>query len=294
MSDCLFVSSIGLREICDIYPDGYTTIDDAIHQVNQKEQTTVILYVRMDDLLEFVYKIHLLEKPIVLVTGDNDQTIPMELIPSDVFDSFIHHDKIIHFFSQNCGIEHPKVTKIPIGMDYHTMRRREMWWGPQEPSKSQEEKMMEIQSKAKPFYERKKQCYSNFHFVDYGNRHGYSRKDVVGEIPRDVIYYEPTPITRVETFQHQCEYAFVVSPFGNGMDCHRTWESLILGCIVIVKKSVLDVLYENLPVLIVDQWTDITQELLEKTVLEYKNKTFDYDRLTLAYWRTNILERVLT
>ena len=33
------------------------------------------------------------------------------------------------------------------------------------------------------------------------------------------------------------QYAFVASPPGNGFDCHRTWEALVLGCIVIVQNS---------------------------------------------------------
>ena len=33
-------------------------------------------------------------------------------------------------------------------------------------------------------------------------------------------------------------YKFALSPEGNGIDCHRTWECLYLGVIPIVKKSV--------------------------------------------------------
>ena len=74
---------------------------------------------------------------------------------------------------------------------------------------------------------------------------------------------------------------------GHGMDCHRTWEALILGCIVIVKKSVLDVLYEDLPVLIVDNWSDITKELLDTTIENFKTKNFNYDKITLEYFEKN-------
>jgi hypothetical protein len=71
---------------------------------------------------------------------------------------------------------------------------------------------------------------------------------------------------------------------GHGMDCHRTWESLMLGTIVIVKKSQLDSLYDGLPVLIVNDWDEITQELLDKTIEEFKNKNFNYERITLKFW----------
>ena len=78
--------------------------------------------------------------------------------------------------------------------------------------------------------------------------------------------------------------AFVLSPHGNGLDCHRTWEALCLGCIPIVKTSPLDSMYNELPVLIVNDWNDITIELLQKTVDEYKGREFRYEKLTLKYW----------
>jgi hypothetical protein len=55
-----------------------------------------------------------------------------------------------------------------------------------------------------------------------------------------------------------------------------------------VKTSVLDRLYEDLPVLIVEEWSDVTNELLAYTIEEFKEKheanEFNYDKLTLKYW----------
>ena len=68
------------------------------------------------------------------------------------------------------------------------------------------------------------------------------------------------------------------------MDCHRTWEALCLGCIPIVKAPNFSKLFENLPVLIVNDWNDVTKELLDKTIKNFKTKTFNYDKLELKYW----------
>ena len=112
----------------------------------------------------------------------------------------------------------------------------------------------------------------------------YDRKEAFDNIPKELIYYETTKINRNLSWKNQIEHAFVVSPQGNGYDCHRTWEALILGCIPIVKKSAIDVLYEDLPVLIVNEWKDVTAELLHDTVECYKNKVFNFDKLHLKYW----------
>lgn len=98
------------------------------------------------------------------------------------------------------------------------------------------------------------------------------------------FYYQPNQIKRSDSYLDMTSYSFVVSPFGHGFDCIRTFEALCLGCIVIMKKSFLDIIYEDLPVVLVDEWYDINKELLEKTLVEFKNKSFNYNKLKMEYW----------
>jgi hypothetical protein len=86
-------------------------------------------------------------------------------------------------------------------------------------------------------------------------------------------------------------YKFVISPHGTGLDCYRTWEALMLGCIPIVKKSCLDVLYEGLPVLIVDDWAQVTQEFLEQKYQEMSQQKYHLERLHIDYWIRLIRQR---
>jgi hypothetical protein len=51
--------------------------------------------------------------------------------------------------------------------------------------------------------------------------------------------------------------AFVLSPPGNGADCHRTWEALYLGAVPIVLKKYWPFSHLNLPVLVVEDWSEI-------------------------------------
>ena len=77
---------------------------------------------------------------------------------------------------------------------------------------------------------------------------------------------------------------FVLSPHGVGLDCYRTYEALYLGAYVVVKKSSLDEMYKNLPVLIVDQWSDVTEQLLNDTYHRFIRTDFDFDKLFTKYW----------
>jgi len=118
--------------------------------------------------------------------------------------------------------------------------------------------------------------------------HTQDRHDAKEQIPEECIYYEPKHILRKETYLKQLEYAFVVCPHGNGLDCHRQWEALVLGCIPVVKSSSIDILYDDLPVLIVKEWSDINNELLQSTIDIFKNKQFNYNKLNLEYWISKI------
>jgi hypothetical protein len=61
---------------------------------------------------------------------------------------------------------------------------------------------------------------------------------------------------------------FVPSPAGNGLDCHRTWEALYLGCVpVVIKKEFCG--DETWPVLVVDNWQDLAAMKQEELVENY-------------------------
>ena len=72
------------------------------------------------------------------------------------------------------------------------------------------------------------------------------------------------------------------------MDTHRAWEALMVGTIPIMFSTPLDSLFENLPVVIVNDWTTITKEFLEKKYENIHRKTYNFDSLYSAYWK-NVL-----
>jgi hypothetical protein len=91
------------------------------------------------------------------------------------------------------------------------------------------------------------------------------------------------------------ESKFVICPFGHGVDTHRTWEALLVGCYPVVLSSALDQLYTDLPVVIVNNWTEVTAEFLETKykLLEAQGaaKSFKWEKLYFAYW-TDLIRQV--
>lgn len=73
-----------------------------------------------------------------------------------------------------------------------------------------------------------------------------------------------TPTRRLSPSQYRQlvrRSKFVLSPPGNGPDCHRTWESIYLGAIPVVLASAWPFHALDLPVLVVESWTQAHQLL---------------------------------
>ena len=281
---CDIVCSRGILKSCDIKSNTpYSSITYLYDYDFSKLENGSTVYICGNAIRDFVKHSNTIEKKIILVSGDCDETIPDDIFTDSEFKEFIESDKIIHWFSQNCVGKHPKLSGIPIGLDYHTMSNRNHEWGDRLSPFIQEKELYDIKNSSKPFYQRNIKCYSNFHFL-MTTRYSYDRLDAINTIHNELVYYEQTKVKRYDSWKKQTEYAFVISPHGNGYDCHRTWEALCLGCIPIVKTSLIDYLYDDLPVLIVKEWSDVTYDLLDETVKLFQTKTFKYEKLTLTYW----------
>ena len=85
------------------------------------------------------------------------------------------------------------------------------------------------------------------------------------------------------------DHHFMISPRGNGLDCHRSWEILYLNRYPVMKKYYgLQKLFEDLPVIFVDNWTDVTEEFLMKQLDIIKNTQYNYEKLKYSYWKSLI------
>jgi hypothetical protein len=85
---------------------------------------------------------------------------------------------------------------------------------------------------------------------------------------------------RTQVWEEMIRYKFVFSPYGNGLDCHRHWELMCLGCIPIMQSIGSNEMFEDLPVLMIDKWSDLTREMLDS----FKHEKINYNKFFLKYW----------
>jgi hypothetical protein len=107
-------------------------------------------------------------------------------------------------------------------------------------------------------------------------------------------YYGKVPVYKYYEYINQSNY--VIAPYGGGVDTHRFFEIIYLKSIPIVKKtnSAFDKLYDIFPCLVIDEWTDITEELLNSNLEIMKLKINDFfQKYPNCYFNTNVLDNLL-
>jgi len=71
-----------------------------------------------------------------------------------------------------------------------------------------------------------------------------------------------------------------ICPRGNGIDTHRLWESIYLNVIpIVVKNDFINI--ENLPIIILDDWSD-----LDKVDLKFNDQ--ELSKITNEYYKKRI------
>lgn len=247
-----------------------------------------------------------IDVPFVLVISRGDESFPTSHEHQIDIEDLISNLNIVHIFAQNCDYTGPQIDKVsplPIGIDVHTLVKASGAFDEvQQTSQEQEALLEKIIRKLKPTNKRIKKALVEFHLNDtlkngWGNHNRYldpgeTRQSITEKIANsNVIDLMATRLPRRDYWKLQGEYTFSICPPGNGLDTHRTWESLLLGCIVIVKSSPMDRLYEGLPVVIIQDWSEINQENFDKWSDQYGDVLHNPQyrkRLELAYWIAQI------
>lgn len=198
------------------------------------------------------------------------------------------HKNVKRIFSENWYDKpHPRVIQIPIGISYRDTYKKHL----HEMLKEIEYTM--IDNRDKPL-----RVLCNSHKKTYPKpMSGYrdDRQIMIDMLQDSSIVdfcndkHDFTGDSIVNTWKKHKDYAFELSPSGNGLDCHRTYEAIILNTIPIVRSNTLDPIYKlhDLPVVIVDEWSEVTPENLQIWHDKHKHNfgSLTKDKIKIDYWK---------
>jgi len=225
-----------------------------------------VIFISSYLLSEFSMNINAIKYPYIIISHHGDENIDSR------FNKIYEHKYLYHWYAQNNTVNHAKITPIPIGL--------EDAWRHNNGIVRDFKKLRNTKVKKKPK-------------IIYGFtvKNNFSERllalNHLSKSSSTVFFQGNSRSYRKELNK----YMFVASPSGNGIDCHRTWEAIYLGVIPIVVKDSFYEQFNNLPVLTIDNWSQI-DKLDEKELSNFylKNKSLldNTDYIWLDYWRNKI------
>ncbi len=281
---------------CDIFPANpessvanipyLARIPESISALTQKKLAVIpSIYVPSDGLSYFAQHIlPQIKTPFTLVSGDSDLAINHTNL-GRALHQLLDSSLLLAWYAQNRDFDHDKLHSLPIGINLHNLWSNPLQWGEGFILPSlQELQIQTIAQQAAPLEQREPKIFCNWHFlIDRADR-----KQCFDEIDHSLCFFQAQPAPVAQTWQTQSRFQFVLSPHGAGLDCHRSWEALLLGCIPIVKAAKLNDLFENLPVIVVDDWHQINTDFLKSAILQTSSHSMNKEKLTMSYWRKKI------
>lgn len=266
-----YISGDTFRAIADFcYDETQTPLDPAAVQEGD------IVFVTTHYLHYFFQDVHPhIAVRYILLTANSDCCVPVVKTNNDHFvadcTAYLDDQKIIAWFSTNVTITHPKLFPLPLGFAN---------------AYKHEGTIALIESAKERVCERDFLLYMNF------KSHTNARlRERIKRIFKDrsFCHYETRRRGFSDYLYDLKQSMFVLSPEGNGLDCYRHWEVLAMGAIPVITHSPLDVLFQDLPVLIVNDWSEVTQELLVQKYEEMKDKEYAWEKLYADYWISTIM-----
>lgn len=249
-----YATGMGFRNRCHMIFDEFHQDDGSII-VNEGQ----VVFVKTD-LVQLFFKnvMPSIQHKIKIITHNSALGI------DENYRHFLDHPQVIAWYAQNANFEHEKLTSIPLGL-------ANLRWAHGD--------IDQINKVVKKKNKRTHLVYMNF---DINTNIG--KREEVFKLFQDkdfVLSAERKPFKDYLLDLRMSKYA--LSPAGAGIDCHRIWESLAVGTIPIVERCHNISFYEDLPILIIDNWGNVTREFLEDKYEEIMSKNSD-SSLLLDHW----------
>lgn len=242
-----FITGNKFKKNCHYYYD-----NNGLVKVSEPNDEVLRIFVKIDYVHSFFKQKQ--TRNYILYTHNGDYSV------DDSYLRYMDDPFLLKWYGQNIMTKHPKLFSIPIGI------ANENW------SHGNEKIFNEIIKENLP---KNRLIYVNFDTTTNLHERNYCLEQIMkkGLKMSERIDFK-------EYLKELAQSYFVVSPNGNGVDCHKTWESLYVRTIPIVTKSINIDFYRQYPIIIIDDWSNFDLNLF---TIDYYNKKwseFNYNKLS--------------
>lgn len=262
---------------CSSYPyisgDTFRAISN--HHIDEAHRTFNPAHVNDGDLIfvrgyigfmnQFMRLLPSIKKKFILITHSTDDTWPGQ------FGHLLDDPRLIAWFTANKDYHHsPKLIGLPMGI-------ANPYW-PHGDTNIITDAINRTRNAPKKYF-----LYVNFSYTN-----PRVRGNAFDSFKDQPFVYIADRKPWGEYLDDLASSKFVLSPPGHGTDCHRAWEALLMGSIPVMLSTSIDSLFDDLPVVIVKNWREATQDFLEKKYEEIRGKNYNLQKLYATYWLNKI------
>ena len=208
------------------------------------------------DLIDLFFSNYIPNHPFKLITHNSDYPITENHL------KYLNNILLVYWYAQNVNFKHEKLKSIPIGI------ANEIW-----PHGDENVLINEIS---------KNRIKNNLIYCNFDIKTNiYERNKCILSMNRNNLNLSKK--TNFETYISELSGSFFcLSPNGNGIDCHKTWESIYLKTIPVVTESINMDFYKDYPVYIIKSWeffnkNELNEDLYNKIINGYNLKKLNID-----------------
>lgn len=272
-----FVTGEKFEEFCDIDAEKNNRfIDD----IGRSKKYVLTVFTQTHELKNRIPQLLEIDKKFIIVSHNSDGNVRYGKAEREYDYQWKNEKNILHWFCQNCDVTEPNVTPIPIAVENTYIFKPEV----------KQQYMIDVRDSGI-----KKQIKI---FICYNPGTNPAERNPPIEMFSDKPWatwlegYNNIDLVK-PYFDAMIRHQFVLCPDGNGYDTIRLWEALYLGCIPIVKPHVFTEYFaERLPIVIVNDWSEITLKFLVNKLQEMDHREYDLDMLKMSYWRKAIADKI--
>jgi len=293
-SSAPFLSSDFFITISDIVLHNMRTEQEMVADLVNNTKENPLIFLQTDMIHVVVGTLIRLPYRFTLVSYScDDKLVPYYVYPLEDEILLAHMNKLLDcqnlekWYAKNISIVHPKLFPVPLGPKFQWYST-EFFGEPKQPILSILNE--HCLTPEKNFLDQNMKSELLFFNYSVGTtekpfyvEHTDIRKIAKEQLEENgFVMSENVPF--IEYLQELSKYKFCISPPGRGIDTHRHWESLMVGTIPIILHTPLDPLFEKLPVLFVNDYSEVTKEYLEGKYAEIQNGNYDFSVLYTDYW----------
>jgi hypothetical protein len=248
-----------------VFPGTHTELEPHTALIDRlRTKRSIFVYSHL--LESFVHRVlPRLDHRFVLVSHNSDHGV------DERFQAALDDPRIIHWFAQNALVRHPKLSALPIGVANAQWPHGDI------------RALVEVAARRRP-------APRSVVYVNFDTRTNLAVRlpllQRLGQLPL-VHRAAPRPFAAYLAEMTSCRW--VISPPGNGVDCHRTWEALYLGVTPVVLRTEGGAgLHDGLPIIQLTDLTRLDEASLEEAERRCAAEPGRLDALTMRYWRDRI------